>query len=490
MQALAQEFFVLGAVILYITNIIFAIFVVFFEKKNPGVTWAWLMVLVLVPYFGFLFYMILGFEGRKHKVFGRKSTEDIKLFDKFVKAFPQYANDEKNMDYTDGIIPVENTAYLNNLVEMNKNSGRSPYRQNNSVKVFHEGNSKFESLLEDIGKAESYVHIQYYLMHSDSLGTRIMEALAEKARQGVEVKVLYDGMGNARNKPFFKRIVRDAGGEVRVFLPPRGIRINYRNHRKIAVIDGKIGYVGGLNIGDEYIGLKKRFGFWRDSHIRITGDAVKDLELRFMMDWNFTKGDKMSLDERYFPPAAAQEQNVNMQIISSGPDTQWNSILNSYFKMVTEANRNVYIATPYFVPDDSLLEALRTAALSGIDVRIIIPGKPDHPFVHSSSLSYMGELMDAGVRCYEYTKGFIHAKVMTIDGIITSVGTANMDIRSFSLNFEINAFLYDRDITSEFDRQFEIDFSDCREIDNEKYKNRSGIEKIKEAFARLISPLL
>ena len=158
--------------------------------------------------------------------------------------------------------------------------------------------------------------------------------------------------------------------------------------------------------------------------------------------------------------------------------------------MVTEANRNVYIATPYFVPDDSLLEALRTAALSGIDVRIIIPGKPDHPFVHSSSLSYMGELMDAGVRCYEYTKGFIHAKVMTIDGMITSVGTANMDIRSFSLNFEINAFLYDKDITSEFDRQFEIDFSDCREIDNEKYKNRSGIEKIKEAFARLISPLL
>ncbi len=490
MQALAQEFFVLGAVILYVTNIIFAIFVVFFEKKNPGVTWAWLMVLVLVPYFGFLFYMVLGFEGRKHKVFGRKSLEDIKLFDEFVKKYPAYASDEKDMDDADGIMPVDNTAYLNNLVVMNKNSGRNPYRQNNDVKVFHEGTSKFESLLEDIKNAKSFVHIQYYLMHSDKLGTRIMEALAEKAKQGVEVKVLYDGMGNARNKPFFKKIVRDAGGEVRVFLPPRGIRINYRNHRKIAVIDGKTGYVGGLNIGDEYISLKKRFGFWRDSHIRVTGDAVKDLELRFMMDWNFTKGGKMALDEKYFPSADKQERNVNMQIISSGPDTQWNSILNGYFKMVTEANKNVYIATPYFVPDDSLLEALRTAALSGIDVRIIIPGKPDHPFVHSSSLSYMGELMEAGVRCYEYTKGFIHAKVMTIDGIITSVGTANMDIRSFSLNFEINAFLYDKDITSEFDKQFEIDFGDCKEIDLEEYKCRSGITKAKEAFARLISPLL
>ncbi len=487
---LAREFFVAGAFLLYITNIIFAVFVVFFEKKNPGVTWAWLMVLVLVPYFGFLFYMVLGFEGRKHKVFGRKQQEDIKLFDEFVKKYPQYATDEKDMDEIDGIVPVENTAYLNNLVEMNKNSGRSPYRQNNSVQVFHEGNSKFESLLKDIKNAKSFIHMEYYLMHDDALGKHIMEALAEKAKQGVEVKLLYDGMGNARNKPFFKKLLTNAGGEVRTFLPPRGIRVNYRDHRKIAVIDGKTGYVGGLNIGDEYVSLKKRFGFWRDSHIRVTGDSVKDLELRFMMDWNFTKGDNIGLDEKYFPPAENQDSNVNMQIISSGPDTQWNSILNSYFKMVTEANKNVYIATPYFVPDDSLLVALRTAALSGIDVRIIIPGKPDHPFVHSGSLSYLGELMEAGVRCYEYKKGFIHAKVMTIDGIITSVGTANMDIRSFSLNFEVNAFLYDKDVTAEFEKQFLIDFEDCEEIKPDVYKNRGNWEKAKEAFARLISPLL
>ncbi len=490
MITLARDFFVIGAVIMYITNIIFAIFVVFFEKKNPGVTWAWLMVLVMIPYFGFLFYIVLGFEGRKHKVFGKKLTEDIKFFEEFTEKYPQYAADEKLMDEIDGIIPSKNTAYLNNLVVMNKNSGRSPYRQNNSVEVFHEGNTKFESLLEDIKNAKSFVHMEYYLMHDDSLGVRIMEALAEKARQGVEVKVIYDGMGNASNKPSFKKILVNAGGEVRIFLPPRGIRVNYRDHRKIAVIDGKTGYIGGLNIGDEYISLKKRFGFWRDSHIKITGDSVKDLELRFMMDWNFTKGENIGLDEKYFPTVENQEENVNMQIISSGPDTQWNSILNSYFKMVTEANKNIYIATPYFVPDDSLLVALRTAALSGIDVRIIIPGKPDHPFVHSGSLSYMGELMEAGVRCYEYRKGFIHAKVMTIDGMITSVGTANMDIRSFSLNFEVNALIYDENVTAEFEKQFNIDFNDCDEIIPEEYQNRGRIAKAKEAFARLISPLL
>lgn len=466
--------------ILYILNILWALYVVFYEKKTPGVIWAWLMVLFILPGIGFIIYMIFGFEGRKHTRFAQKAKLDEELLSRFLEKYE--SKDEINSD--------EANPYIKNLIVMNSKGGNFPYRSNNSIKVFHEGVSKFDSLLEDIQNAKNFIHMEYYLMHDDRLGTLIMTALAKKAKEGVEVKLMYDGMGNASNIPGFRRILIKAGGEAKLFLPPKGIRLNYRDHRKIAVIDGRIGYVGGLNIGDEYIGKKKRFGFWRDSHIRIEGNAVKDLELRFIMDWNFAKPDGLSIEEKYFPETEKQETNIPMQIISSGPDCKWDSIHKNYFKMVADATKRVYIATPYFVPDDSLLEALKTAALSGIDIRIIIPAKPDHPMVYYASINYMGELLDAGVKCYEYTKGFIHAKVMTMDSIVTSVGTANMDIRSFKLNFEINAVIYDKEVTSEFDRQFEIDFKNCREITKEIYESRSRFTKFKEATARLISPLL
>jgi cardiolipin synthase len=345
-------------------------------------------------------------------------------------------------------------------------------------------------LIKDIKEAEHFIHLQYYIVRDDKLGKRIIRLLADKAREGVEVKFLYDGMGNALNSPMFNKPLKEAGGEVQLFLPPKGIRINYRNHRKLAIIDGKIGYIGGLNIGDEYLGEVKRFGYWRDTHIRVVGDCVHDMELRFQMDWNFTKGTKIGFNEKYFPYIPKQADSVPMQIVSSGPDTRWNSVQHGYFRMITEANRRIYIATPYFVPDDSILEALKTAALSGVDVRIIIPGTPDHLFVYWSSLSYLGELLDAGVRCYEYTKGFIHSKVISMDGMISSVGTANVDVRSFKLNFEVNAFMYDERVTAEIDAQFARDFRDSHEITKDEYDTRSRQTKIREAFSRLISPLL
>ena len=490
MYALISEFWYIFFGILFAVNIVFAVFVVFFEKKNPGVIWAWLMVLAFIPYFGFILYLIFGFEGRKHKWFEMKSKEDKAILKEFSEKFPEIAKRSFSEDTSKTIMPMKHTWHLNNLVVMNYNSSSSIYRRNNSITVYHEGISKFHSLIEDIKKAEKYVYMEYYLMHDDKLGNIIMDLLAEKARKGVEVKVLYDGIGNYKNGPGFRRKLYNAGGEARVFLPPRGIRINYRNHRKIAIIDGTIGYVGGLNIGDEYVSEKRRFGFWRDSHIRVEGSAVYDLQLRFIMDWNFTKGDKMVLEERHFPKIEEEKGNINMQIVSSGPDTRWDSIYYGYFRLVTEADKNIYIESPYFAPDDGLLEALKTAAISGVDVRIIIPAKPDHLFVHSCSLNYMGELLEAGVRCYEYTKGFIHSKVMTMDGIVTSVGTANMDIRSYKLNFEVNAFIYDDKTTAEFDRQFMKDINDSREITLEEYNNRGIKRKIQESFARLISPLL
>lgn len=476
--------------VLTILNFLFALFVVFFERKNPSSIWAWLMVITLLPFIGFIIYMIFGFEGRKHKKFAQKAKDDEEILKKYLSRYDADMSMQNDYFYKDNILPMPNTEYLNNVVLMNIVSARSPYVTNNSVEVFHEGVSKFERLLEDIKHAKKFVHVQYYLLHDDKLGHRLMEALTEKAKEGIEVKLMYDGIGNVGNDLSFGNRLKRAGGEVGLFFPPRWIRINYRNHRKICVIDGYIGYVGGLNVGDEYVSQSKKFGFWRDSHIRIVGDAVRSLELRFIMDWNFTAGIPLKPENKYFPYIEKQEQQVGMQVLSSGPDTKWNSIQYGYFKMITEANKNLYIATPYFVPDDSILEALKTSALSGVDVRIIIPAKPDHPFVYWSSLSYLGELLEAGVRCYEYTKGFIHAKVMTMDGMITSVGTANMDVRSFKLNFETNAFIYDTSITEEFERQFDLDFEDCREITAESYAKRPRWNKIREAISRLISPML
>jgi cardiolipin synthase len=226
-------------------------------------------------------------------------------------------------------------------------------------------------------------------------------------------------------------------------------------------------------------------------HLRIVGDAVKQLELRFTMDWNYTRKDEpIIFSEENYPRIPHMLGGVGMQIVSGGPDTKWPSIHHAYSKMIFEADKSVYITTPYFIPDDSVLRALRIAALSGIDVRIIIPGRPDHPFVYWASLSYLGELLPAGVRCYKYEKGFIHSKMILIDSAVASVGTANMDLRSFNLNFEVNAFIYDEKTAIELENVFFTDIKDCAEITVESYNKRSGLTRVRESLSRLISPLL
>ena len=248
--------------------------------------------------------------------------------------------------------------------------------------------------------------------------------------------------------------------------------------------------MGGLNIGDEYLGRVERYGKWRDTHLRIEGDAVDQLQLRFIMDWNFVFDNEIVLSDKYFPADKNCSGKVKMQIVSSGPDTKQQNIRDGYFKMMNEAEKNIYITTPYFVPDDGIFSALKVAALSGIDVRIIIPANPDHPFVYWASMSYLGELLEAGVKCYEYNEGFVHSKTVYVDGFVTSVGTANMDIRSFDLNFEVNAFIYDREIAAEHEAQFLKDIENCTEITKEWYEKRSGWFQVKEAISRLISPML
>ncbi|MCL2616557.1 MAG: cardiolipin synthase [Defluviitaleaceae bacterium] len=475
-------------------NIVFAALVVYAGRRNPGITWAWLFVILMLPYLGIVLYMLLGFDGRRHATFAAKRIRDADVFSTCSKIFSaqrDFLNEQMDVLKRPPIADELGSASVNDMVYLNMVSGGAAFTEGNDVQIFAEGGTKFDSLLADIAGARHSVFVQYYIVRNDSLTRRIVQALAARACEGVRVCILLDGMGCLFTpRSVFTPLV-EAGGNVATFMPPKLGALNYRNHRKIAVIDGKVGYVGGLNIGEEYLGLARRFGFWRDAHLRIRGDAVHHLTLRFLMDWNFAhKKDPLPIDADLFPSARVQPGDCAMQIISSGPDTQWPSVQYAYLKMISGASSQILIQSPYFVPDDSVLEALRLAALSGVDVRIMIPAHPDHPFVYWAALSYLGELLDVGVRCFKYERGFMHSKAIVADERVASVGTANLDVRSFRLNFEINAIIYNRRIASDLAAQFHKDVEDCTEITKEWYAARSRVFRIREAVSRLLSPIL
>lgn len=478
------------ALIVLVANVILSGLVVFFERRNPASTWAWLLVLLFIPILGFIVYMIFGRNSKREKMFREKEKYDQEVYYKYL--FHDVHSAEKvklQKELIENKGKLVDAEYVTDLAHLHLNSGNW-MTFNNQVEYFNNGKEKFESLVQDIRNAKKFIHLEYYIWRGDRLGARLVEELTKKAAEGVEVRILYDGIGNAGLPKYFFDQFHAAGGYTAAFLPRFVVRLNYRNHRKLAIIDGEIGYIGGFNVGDEYLGIVKRYGPWRDTHLRFRGDAIDQMQMRFIKDWNFTaKNGIIQLNEKYFPKRP-QFDGVRTQIVSSGPDTQWKNVRNGYFKMINEAESHVYLTTPYFVPDDGIFEALRVAALSGLDVRIIIPGNPDHFFVYWASMSYLGELLEAGVRVYQYEKGFIHAKVLTIDGTVASVGSANMDIRSFDLNFEVNAFMYDEDITKVLENDFMNDLHCCVEITKEWYHRRRWWFRVKEAVARLISPML
>ncbi len=484
----------------FVLNCVLSIIMVFFERRNPTSTWAWMIVLMLMPFLGFIIYMVFGQDVRKHRTFSVKAKKDNEIKNAFFSSYEGglyrklMGSQMKAIKDHENILEESVRDTFLDMVYHNLNCDESALLEENDVKIYHEGQKKFEDLIKDIRSAKTHIYIEYYVIRNDELGKRIIFELAEKAKEGIKVQLLYDGMGCLKlPKKFFDPLVNN-GGVVASFLPPLipliNIRVNYRNHRKICVIDGNIGYIGGFNIGNEYLGKVKKFGYWRDLHLRIEGNAVSLLQLRFIMDWNFADNRRLEIEESYFESFYKSKQNVKMQLVSSGPDTNDANIKNAFFKMMNEAEFSIYFTTPYFVPDDSILTALKVAAYSGLDVRIIFPANPDHPFVYWASISYMGELLDAGVKCYQYKKGFIHSKMVVVDKMVSSVGTANMDIRSFKLNFEINAFIYDKEVAMELERQFIKDLQDCEEITRSWYDKRNFIFRIKEAFSRLISPIL
>lgn len=473
---------------LFLLNIAFAIIVVLFERRrNPNDTLVWLMILLFVPIVGFIFYLFLGQSIRKQSLFTLKTEEEIAVV-KGVYLQQAHLNDEQY-----SFFEPETYSHLD-TINFFLRDNNALFSQDNEVKIFSSGNDKFNSLFEDIKNAKKTIHMEYYIIRNDSLGKKIINLLTMKAKEGVEVRLLYDGMGCIRLKQSFFTPLVEAGGKVAEFFPPfvpyMNLRINYRNHRKISVIDGEFAYTGGLNIGNEYLGLSKKFGFWRDLHLRIRGSAVSGLEFRFLLDWRFASKEDLPL-KSYLPDQPSKMAGkTGVQIVSSGPDSQWQSIRNGYLKMIYAARKHIYIQTPYFIPDESIFNALKLASLSGVDVRVIVPGKSDHLFVYWAGLSYMGELLEAGVRFFHYNKGFIHSKMATSDSFISTIGTANLDLRSFKVNFEINAFIYSTEKAQELESIFINDMFDSTELTMSNYLNRSIITKIREAVSRLFSPLL
>ncbi|MCJ2540326.1 MAG: cardiolipin synthase [Candidatus Thermoplasmatota archaeon] len=425
-----------------LVNIVFAIIVIYYERKHPYITLAWLAILLLAPVLGFVAYLFFGRTLSREQMFQKKAMNDNEIQKK--------VNDQLKLVHELTIDPEDKelARYLD-MVRMLLINGNALVTKNNRVRLFSDGREKFDALLEDIMGAKHHINIEYYIFRDDELGKGVVSALAAKAKEGVMVRVLKDGAGcKSLPKDFFKEIT-DAGGQVVGFFEQWlrvYFRLNFRNHRKIAVIDGKIGYVGGFNIGDEYLG-KGPLGDWRDSAIRVEGDAVHMLHLRFFLDWNYETGENIDFDEAYYPKIEPID-GVKMQIVSSGPDSTEEKIKYSFLKMVHSARESVWIQTPYFVPDDAILDALRIAALSGVDVRIMFPCKPDHMGIYWASYSMIGQLLGSGVKAFTYDNGFIHAKTIVVDGMVSSVGSANWDNRSFRLNFETNGILYDKEFAT------------------------------------------
>ncbi len=463
-------------IVVYFYTILTTILFLLVENRNPVKSIAWIFVLLFIPIFGFLSYLLVGKKFRKKHIISKRSFRFLNKYEATAE------RDLSDLPLTDVQRAVATLAV--------KNSD-SPLFENNSVQVYTDAHLLYESIFSDIKNAKHHINVEYYIFSPDNLGRRMMEALKEKSKEGVKVCVIIDDVGSWHFKKRHIKEMEDAGIEIKSFLevglPFINSHVNYRNHRKILVIDSEIGYTGGINIADRYVeGLK--WGTWRDTHVRLTGSVVLGLQKSFFEDWYFVK--QTLVDDAMYYPEPKREGSVLMQTVVSGPDMQWESIMQIFVKSFALATKRIYIETPYFLPPESLMNALQSAALSGVDVRIILPRKSDAIVTLYSSYSYLDQLFKAGIKVFLYQPGFIHSKVTVVDDDISFVGSANMDFRSFEQNFELNTIVYDKGVASELISMFMKDLENSQEVVDAEWKKRSYGQRFKESVARLFSPLL
>ncbi len=469
----------------YFLTILVVVILIMLENRSPLKTITWILVLMLLPGIGIIFYIFFGQNLRKEKIIARKGLKNYELLVSMAHA------QIRRMD--DGSL-IEN-ARINNkrhIIQLLLNNSNSVVTIGNKIKVLNNGAETFEAILDVLQQAQSFIHLEYYIFANDDIGQEIIKILKHKAAHGVEVRMIVDDVGSWELKqPFFDDLIA-AHIQVETFLqvrfPKFTSRVNYRNHRKIVIVDGQVGFVGGINVADRYITGDARYGIWRDMHLMVEGDAVNTLQMVFLSDWYFVRQVELA-EEKYFPPKTPHGDSL-VQITSSGPDTDWPAIMMGIFHAIASAQQYVYITTPYFMPGETVLMALKSAALGGIDVRILIPQKSDAWFTRQCSYSYVRELMEANIKVYFYEKGFLHSKMMVVDDVVSTIGSANIDFRSFEQNFEINAFMFDENIAVELRQTFLADLEDSVLVEYEPWKDRPLKQKMQESFARLFSPLL
>ena len=460
-------------------------FMIILEKRSPYKTAAWILVLILLPIFGVFFYLIFGQEYRKQKLFSRRGIKSLGQFRKMVnKQLREIEKSHQKLD--EEIQPKEN------LIRLLLNNSNSLLTTGNDVKLLKNGEETFSAIFKAIEDAKHHIHLEYYILSDDVVGNKLKNLLIKKSNEGVKVRIIIDDVGSWGLKKQFLRQLINNGIEIYPFMEVRFPRltskVNFRNHRKIAIVDGKTGFTGGVNFADRYVNGHPKIGKWHDTHLQITGDAVASLQVVFAADWFCIVNENLA-GEEYFPKLT-ESKGAPVQISASGPDSDWESIGQAYFMAIANAKKSVHLVTPYLMPPQHILIAIKTAALSNVEVKIIIPEKSDSAIVKWSSFSYIEDLLNAGVKIYFFKPGFIHSKYMLVDDNFATVGTTNLDFRSIETNFEVNAFIYNKKFSAELTSHFYHDLANCEEIKYSKWKKRPWHFKLREALAHIISPLL
>ncbi|MEG0162842.1 MAG: cardiolipin synthase, partial [Mucinivorans sp.] len=451
--------------LLYLALIVATVYTVLFERRDPVRAISWIAVLVLMPGIGIVLFIFFGQNYRKQKLFNHKEIKDLRqieiMSDKQIGRIDDWQSPQ-----------IQNHS---DIIKLLLSNSKSLLTVGNSIEILHNGTNTFNAIKEALRRAKRSIHLEYYIIEADTLGNEIAEILCEKARQGLEVRLLYDDVGSWSLPRKYINHLRHAGVMLAKFMPVvfpwLTSKANYRNHRKIIIIDGAVGFTGGLNIADRYIHGTKH-GIWRDTHIKIEGPAVRMLQMTFITDWYFSSKVLLRDRARYFPEIKIPVGKTAVQIALSGPDSPYAAIMQAFFAAITSAKHHIYISTPYFLPGESLLTAIKVASMSGVDVRIMLPLHSDTVLVHWASRSYFTELLEAKVMVYLYKKGFNHSKLLTIDSSFCSVGSANMDERSFVDNFEITAMIYDEIVAEELETAFLEDLKSCQKLTLHGWENR------------------
>lgn len=462
--------------IVYFGAIIGTIIVVVLDNRNPVKTMAWILILMFLPIVGLVFYFFFGRSQRRERIIGKKSYGRL-----LKKPMAEYLAQDS---YT---LPEE----YSRLIHLFRNTNQAFPFEGNRVETFTGGYSKLQALLRELQKAQQHIHMEYYIFEDDAIGRLVRDVLIGKARQGVEVRVIYDDVGCWHVPQHFFEEMRNAGIEVRSFLKVRfplfTSKVNYRNHRKIVVIDGRIGFLGGMNLAERYMrGFS--WGIWRDTHILIEGKAVHGLQTAFLLDWYFVDRTLITA-ARYFPRIGSCGSSL-VQIVTSEPIGPWKEIMQGLTTAISRAEKYFYIQTPYFLPTEQILAAMQVAALSGVDIRLMLPEHADNRVTHLGSRSYLADVLRAGVKVYFYKKGFLHSKLMVSDDMLSTVGSTNVDFRSFEHNFEVNAFMYGMETALQMKEIFMEDQRECTQIFLKNWVKRSWRQKALESVVRLLAPLL